>query len=299
MDIKRVAVLGSGRLGRGIAENAATKGYEVTLFSQGAGSQNAPHRIEQSLSRKVSKWAITDTEKRVIQNRISYTADLKELANADLMIEATVDHFYTKQELMRTADRLCNPNVIFILTSATLCVYEIARSLSRSTLLVGARFIPPVNEVDVVELSYTPDTDKNAIESVKKFVARLGKEAIHVHDSPGLVNPRALVSLINEAAHLLDEGVASAAGIEAILMGSWAMPQGPFEMADRMGLDIILNWMEQLQEKYGDRYAPAPIIRRYVRQGRLGVKTKQGFFSYTDDGQRTDISRKEQELEDN
>ena len=132
MEIKKVAILGSGRLGRGIAENAATKGYEVTLFTQGAGSQNAPHRIEQSLNRKVAKWALTETQKRVILNRISYTADLKELANADLVIEATVDHLYTKQELLRTADRLCKPNVIFILTSAMLPVYEIARSLSRS-----------------------------------------------------------------------------------------------------------------------------------------------------------------------
>src|SRR5690606_36276344 len=132
---------------------AATKGDEVTLFTQGAGSQNAPHRIEQSLNRKVAKWALTESQKRVILNRISYTADLKELANADLVIEATVDHLYTKQELLRTADRLCKPNVIFILTSAMLPVYEIARSLSRSQLLVGARFIPPVVDVDVVEFS--------------------------------------------------------------------------------------------------------------------------------------------------
>ena len=290
MEIKKVAILGSGRLGRGIAENAATKGYEVTLFTQGAGSQNAPNRIEQSLNRKVAKWALTETQKRVILNRISYTADLKELANADLVIEATVDHLYTKQELLRTADRLCKPNVIFILTSAMLPVYEIARSLSRSQLLVGARFIPPVVDVDVVEFSYSQDTDPEAVETVKKFIASLGKTAVHVHESPGLVNPRALVTLINEAAYLLDEGVASADAVEAIIKHSWGMSQGPFEMADRMGIDIILDWMEQLQERYGDHYKPAPVIRRLVRQGKLGVKTQQGFFHYNEAGQRIDIS---------
>ena len=288
MEIRKIAILGSGRLGRGIAEIAATKGYNVTLFTQGAGSQNAPHRIEQSLNRKVAKWAMTETQKRVILNRINYTADLKELTNADLVIEATIDHLYTKQELLRTADRLCRPEVIFILTSATLPVYEIARSLTRSNLLVGARFIPPVVDVGVVELSYSPDTDKNAVEVVKKFIARLGKQAVRVHEAAGLVNPRALVTLINEAAYLLDEGSASADAIETIIKGSWGMEQGPFEMADRMGIDIILDWMEQLQKRYGDRYKPAPIIYRLVRQGKLGVKTKQGFFSYNEDGQLID-----------
>jgi len=295
MEIKKIAILGSGRLGRGIAETAATQGFEVTLFAQGAGSQNAPHRIEQSLNKKVAKWALTETQKRVILNRISYTADLKELANADLVIEATVDHLYTKQELLRTADRLCRPDVIFITTSATLVVYEIARGLSRAPLLVGARFIPPVTEVDVVELSYSPETDRQAIDTVKKFVERLGKKAVHVQEAPGLVNPRALLALINEAAYLLDEGVATAEAVETIIKNSWSMSQGPLEMADRMGIDVILNWMEQLQEKYGDRYAPAPIIRRYVRQGRLGVKSKLGFFSYDDDGQKVDQAGQGQE----
>ena len=210
------------------------------------------------------------------------------MANADLVTEATVDHLYTKQELLRTADRLCKPNVIFILTSATLPVEEIARSLSRSQLLVGARFIPPVVDVDVVEFSYSQDTDPAAVETVKRFITSLGKQAIHVHESPGLVNPRTLVTLINEAAYLLDEGIANTEAIETIIKHSWGMTQGPFEMADRLGIDIILNWMEQLQERYGDRYMPAPVIRRLVRQGKLGVKTQQGFFHYNEDGQRVE-----------
>lgn len=236
---------------------------------------------------------MTETQKRVILNRINYTADLKELKNADLVIEATIDHFYTKQELLRTADRLCRPEVVFILTSATLPVYEVARGLTRSNLLVGARFIPPVVDVDAVELSYSPDTDKNAIEIVKRFIARLGKQAVRVHESSGLVNPRTLVTLINEAAYLLDEGTASADAIETIVKESWGMDQGPFEMADRMGIDIILDWMEQLQKRYGDRYKPAPIIYRLVRQGRLGVKTKQGFSA----GTRTDSEQINQDMD--
>ncbi len=288
MEIRKIAVLGSGRLGRGIAETIATKGYDVTLFSQGAGSQNTPHRIERSLDKKLAKWAITEGEKRVILSHISYSSDLKDLTNADLVIEATIDHLYTKQELLRTADRLCEPDVVFLLTSATLCVSEIARSLSRSNLLVGARFIPPVVDTTVVELSYSHDTSEAAINATKDFIIKLDKTPVLVQEAPGLVNPRTLVTLINEAAYLLDEGVASPENIETIICGSWGMEQGPFEMADRMGIDIILNWMEQLQQLYGDRYMPAPILRRFVHQGRLGVKTGIGFFSYNEDAERID-----------
>ena len=286
---KKVAILGSGRLGRGIAENAATKGYEVTLS----------HKVPAAKTRRTGLSKLKQKGRQMGANRNTKTGDsqpdqlhrrFEGAANADLVIEATVDHLYTKQELLRTADRLCKPNVIFILTSAMLPVYEIARSLSRSQLLVGARFIPPVVDVDVVEFSYSQDTDPEAVETVKKFIASLGKTAVHVHESPGLVNPRALVTLINEAAYLLDEGVASADAVEAIIKHSWGMSQGPFEMADRMGIDIILDWMEQLQERYGDHYKPAPVIRRLVRQGKLGVKTQQGFFHYNEAGQRIDIS---------
>lgn len=294
MEIRKIAVLGPGRLGRGIAENAASRGYDVILFSQGGGSQDAPRRIEKSLNDKLAKWAITESEKRVILSRISYTSDLKELANVDLVVEATIDHLYTKQELLRTADRLCKPDVIFISTSSTLSVSQLARGISRSDSLVGLRFIPPVTFVPVVELSRGYDTNQNAVDTATKFAQKLGKTVIPVEESPGLINPRALLSLINEAAYMLDEGVADVYGIETIIKKSWGMSQGPFEMADRLGLDIILNWMEQMREELGDRYAPCPLIRRFVRQGRLGVKTGKGFFSYTDDDRVKALVEKEE-----
>lgn len=283
MDIRKVAVLGAGRLGRGIAECAASKGYDVVLFSQGAGGQDALRRIEKSLDRKLAKWGITESEKRLILGRISYTLDLKELSKADLLVEATIDHFYTKQELLRTADHLCRPDVVFISTSATLKISDLARGINRNDMLVGLHFIPPVAEVPVAELTKGNQTSDHAVEIVKQFAARLGKQVVPVQESPGLVNPRALMALINEAAYLLDEGVCNALEAETILKQSWGLTQGPLEMADRLGLDLVLNWMEQLQEEFGPRYAPCPLIRRYVRQRRLGVKTKLGFFAYTED----------------
>ncbi|HHU61153.1 MAG TPA: 3-hydroxyacyl-CoA dehydrogenase family protein, partial [Natronincola sp.] len=253
MEIRKIAVLGAGRLGRGIAENAASKGYDVVLFSQGAGGQDALRRIEHSLDRKLAKWSITEAEKRLILGRISYTLDLKELSKVDLVIEATIDHFYTKQELLRTADHICRPEVVFITTSATLRVSDLSRGINRNNLLVGLHFIPPVPDVPVAELVRINHTSDEAMEVVKQFATRLEKKVIPIHESPGLVNPRALMALINEAAYLLDEGVCDAHAAETIIKESWNMSQGPLEMADRLGLDLVLNWMEQLQEEFGPR----------------------------------------------
>ena len=283
MDIRRIAVLGAGRLGRGIAENAASKGYDVVLFSQGAGGQDALSRIEKSLDRKLAKWGITESEKRLIVGRISYTQDLKELSKTDLLVEATLDHLHIKQELLREADRLCRPEVVFISASATMKVSDLAKEIDRSDMLVGLHFIPPVTQVSVAELVRGERTSDEAVEIARAFATRLGKQAVEIEESRGLVNPRALVVMINEAAYMIDEGVCEAQDAELILKESWGMKQGPLEMADRLGLDLVLNWMEQLQQVFGPRYAPCPILRRYVRQGRLGVKTRLGFLAYTED----------------
>ena len=283
MDIRRVAVLGAGRLGRGIAECAASKGYDVVLFSQGAGGQDALRRIEKSLDRKLAKWAITESEKRLILGRISYTLDLKELSKADLLVEATIDHFYTKQELLRTADHLCRPGVVFISTTSTLQISELARGINRTELLVGLHFIPPVPEVPVAELVRGAHTSEQTADIAKQFATKLGKKVVEIRESPGLVNPRTLAVLVNEAAYLIDEGVCTAQQAEQIIKDSWGMNQGPLEMADRLGLDLVLNWMEQLQDEFGPRYAPCPLIRRYVRERRLGVKTRLGFLAYNED----------------
>lgn len=295
MDIRKIAVLGAGRLGRGIAECAAGKGYDVVLFSQGAGGQDALRRIEKSLDRKLAKWAITKSEKRIILGKISYTLDLKELASADLLIEATIDHFYTKQELLRTADHLCRPEVVFVSTTSTLRISDLARSITRNELLVGLHFIPPVPDVPIAELVLTDFTSDKAAQTVKQFAHRLDKKVLQIHESPGLVNPRALITLVNEAAYIVDEGICDAAAAEIIIKESWGMTQGPLEMADRLGLDLVLNWMEQMQEEHGDRYAPCPLIRRYVRQKRLGVKTGLGFFAYTENDALVPLEQKDKE----
>lgn len=283
MDIRRIAVLGAGRLGRGVAECAASKGYDVILFSQGAGGQDTPRRIEKSLDRRLAKWGITESEKRLILGRINYTQDLKELSKADLLVEATLDYTHVKGELLRTADQLCRSEVVFISASATLRVSDLAKEIKRSDMLVGLHFIPPVPDVDVAELVRGEQTSDHAAETARQFADRLGKQAVEIRESRGLVNPRALMVMVNEAAYMLDEGVCAAPDAELIIRESWGMKQGPLEMADRLGLDLVLNWMEQLQKAYGPRYAPCPLIRRYVREGRLGVKTRLGFLAYSED----------------
>ena len=199
------------------------------------------------------------------------------------MVEATIDHFYTKQELLRTADHLCRPEVVFISTTSTLQISELARGINRTELLVGLHFIPPVPEVPVAELVRGAHTSEQTADIAKQFATKLGKKVVEIRESPGLVNPRTLAVLVNEAAYLIDEGVCTAQQAEQIIKDSWGMNQGPLEMADRLGLDLVLNWMEQLQDEFGPRYAPCPLIRRYVRERRLGVKTRLGFLAYNED----------------
>ncbi len=287
MDIRKIAVLGSGRLGRGIAEVAASKGYDVVLFSQGAGGQNVAQQMEQSLDKKLAKWAITESDKRVILGKIRYTSDFKELANVDLVVEATVDHLSKKQELLKSADEYCRPEVTFITTSATLSVSDLSLGLHRASSLVGLRFVAPVPVIPVVEMSKAPHTTEQALETAQRFAKKLGKTIVWAEESPGLIVTRALLSLINEAAYMLDEGVASAEGVEVALKESFRMEEGPLEMADRIGLDTVLDWMIQLEKTLGIRFAPCPLIQRYVRKGRLGVKSSLGFFAYTSDGNKT------------
>ncbi len=284
MEIRSVAVLGSGRLGRGIAECAASNGLDVTLFTQGPEGKNAPKEIEASLDHKLAKWGITEPEKRLTLSRITYSSDLKELKQVNLVVDATVDDLYHKQELLRTADRLCGPDVVFISTSSTLTVSKLAKGIARSQSLVGLHFIQPVTAVPVCELTQGAETSDDAVKTAADFGHRLGKTVYSLYESPGLVNTRSLMALVNEAAYMIDEATAEASDAEEIIRGSWGMNQGPLEMADRIGLDVVLGWMEQLHKELGSRFAPCPLIRRYVRNGYLGVKSGRGFLAYNKDG---------------
>src|SRR5690554_6512113 len=172
--------------------------------------------MEKSLDRKLAKWGITESEKRLILNRIDYTQDLRELSKADLLVEATLDHLDIKYELLRTADQLCRREVFFLSATSTLKVSDLAKEINRGDMLVGLHFIPPVPDAAVAELVRGVRTSDQAVEVAKAFAARLGKQVVEIEESQGLVNPRALVAMINEAAYLLDEGVCEAKDAELI-----------------------------------------------------------------------------------
>ena len=184
--------------------------------------------------------------KRLILNRIEYTQDLRELSKADLLVEATLDHLDVKYELLRTADQLCRRDVYFLSATSTLKVSDLAKEINRSDMLVGLHFIPPVPDVAVAELVRGVRTSDEAVEVAKAFAARLGKQVVEIEESQGLVNPRALVAMINEAAYLLDEGVCR----QTLNSFSAVKGSGPRNGGQaRPGSGVEL--MEQLQMVFG------------------------------------------------
>ncbi len=286
MDIRRIGVVGAGTMGAGIAETVASKGYDVILVDRTDELlADARSRIELSLAKKLEKWAITAAEKRVIMTRIHPTSQFNEVAGADLVIEAVVEDADIKKGILRALDDLCDERVVLATNTSTLSVTELAAATQRPAKVIGLHFLPPVTRVKAVEIIRGLKTSDETVAIANRLVASLGKTGVEVYDSPGFVTTRVIAALLNEAMHVLMEGVASAKSIDTAMKLGFGLTRGPLEVADRMGLDAVLISMERLFLDLGDvKYKPCPLLRKLVRAGHLGAKTGQGFFKYDEEG---------------
>lgn len=296
MDIQHVVVIGGGTMGQGITELLASKGIETTLLEKTSElAQHAYHHIEMSLDKKLSKWGITPAEKKSTLSRIHVTIDTEVLRNADFVIESVYEDLETKKHLFDLCDRLCRPEVILASNTSTLSLTEIAAATRRPDKVIGLHFVHPVTQVPVVEVVRGLKTSQQTVQKVVDLLPQLELEGIEVYESPGFVTTRLIIILINEALHTLMEGVASAKDIDRAMKVGYQFHAGPLEMADRFGLDSVLAAMERLFREFGDtKYRPAPLLKKMVRAGHLGVKTGEGFFHYDEDGDR--IDREEERL---
>lgn len=288
MQIRTIGVIGTGRAGRGITEVLAGRGFEVILVGRGATSlEQAQVDLDQAYSHQLSRWAITEAEKKAALSRIRFTSEYPDLAAADFVLEAITEEIGAKRELFRTLDQICRNDVILASNTSTLSISELGAATYRPDRVIGCHFLSPVTRSKVVEVVRGLKTSEETVHRVSDMVQTCGKTPIEVYESTGFVTTRLIAPLINEAANALMEGVATAEGIDTAMRLGFEWQRGPLETADRIGLDVLLVMMERLWREYGDlKYRPAPIIRKLVRAGNIGVETGEGFFRYDRDGNR-------------
>ena len=281
--VKKVAVIGAGSMGAGIAQVCAQAGYQVGMRDIEQRFVDAGiRRIRGPLMKRVEKGKMTKEEVDRILANVHGTIDLKDaVRGAQLVIEAIIEKMDAKKALFSELDGICPPDVVFASNTSSLSITEMASATKRADRVIGMHFFNPAPVMKLIEVIRGSETSDATTAFAKALSLKLGKDPVEVKESPGFVVNRLLVPMMNEAFNLLMEGVASAQDIDKAMKLGTNMPMGPFELADYTGLDIGLDVMEVLHRETGDpKFRPSPLLRKYVRAGRLGRKTGRGVYEY-------------------
>ena len=284
-----IGIVGAGTMGCGIAQTVASRGITALIKEKDqAALARSLQMIEANLDQEIERWSLTESEKRAILSRIKGVSSLEEIADVPLIIEALPESEPgLKGRVLSELNAVCDPQTIFVSNSSTLSVTELGQASGRPDRVIGGHFLHPVPKRPLVELVRGLATSDETCQSVRGFVASLKKTPIEVFESPGYVTTRVILPLLNEAMHVVMEGVASPEDVDAAMKLGYNFDQGPLEMADRMGLEEVLAWMQHLFQELGEmKYRPCPILRKMVRAGHKGAKAGQGFFCYDAEGRR-------------
>jgi len=288
--IRDLGVVGAGMMGQGIVQSAAQAGINVVFREVSDEKVNeAIGEIEKALDLEIERWGLTKTEKTVILSRIRGTTSYEDLRGAPLVIEAVPDNLERKSAVFRDLDAAMPPEVVLVTNTSSLSITQLAAVTNRPERVVGMHFLPPVPKRPLVEVVRGLHTSDETARLAKEFASEIKKTAVEVFEYPGFITTRVILPFLNEAMHVVMEGIASASDVDIAMRLGYNFPMGPLEMADRIGLDEVLVWMEQLFRELGDlKYRPCPLLRKMVRAGHVGVKTGKGFFAYDERGRRVE-----------
>ena len=278
----RVAVIGAGTMGNGIAQVFAQGGHTVVLRDiDPAVLDRARAQIDRSLGKLAEKGKIAAADRRAALERIRSTTDLSDVAGADLVVEAVVEKIEVKRELFAELDRITAPSTILASNTSSISITKLGAATRRPDKVIGMHFMNPVPLMALVEVIRGQATSDETMATVMDLSRALGKTPVEVNDFPGFVANRVLMPMINEAIFAVFEGVAKPEAVDQVMKLGMNHPMGPLTLADFIGLDVCLAILEVLHDGLGDpKYRPCPLLRRMVDAGWLGRKSGRGFYTY-------------------
>lgn len=281
-EIRTIAVIGAGIMGRGIAHVAALGGYRTILEDiLPATLRRAENEIRGNLDKAVELGKVKKEDAEAAIGRLEFATSLEDAAReADMVIEAVPEEFDSKEEIFRLLDRICRPNTVLASNTSSLSVTEIAAVTERPEKVVGMHFFNPVHKMKLIEVIRAAKTDGESLQAALDVGRRMGKETVVINEAPGFITSRINAMIGNEAFYMLEAGIASAEDIDKALKLGLNHPMGPFEMVDLVGLDTRLSILRYLHQTLGEKFRPAPLLEKYVAEGRLGRKVGRGVFDY-------------------
>jgi 3-hydroxybutyryl-CoA dehydrogenase len=282
MTIKTVGIIGSGIMGSGIAQVAATSGFTVVLRSRKQETAEATvAAMQKSLEKLVSKGRMEEADATATVERVTATSNLDDLADCDLVIESVVEDLATKLELFDDLDRVCKDGAVLATNTSTLPVTEMAVRTGNPDRVCGVHFFNPAPMMSLVEIVETLLTSEETVAAVKEFAESCGKSPVLVKDRAGFIVNALLFPYLNNAVRMLENGTASRENIDSAMKGGCNFPMGPLALLDLVGLDTSLSILDALYDEFRDpNYAAVPLLRRMVTAGQLGRKSGAGFYTY-------------------